>query len=580
MTPPALGPRLAAALLLSLLGGIGCGDAPPATPIPRPDLSRAEPEVARAVTQALVEVERAPDSAAAWGVLGDRYRANRWLDEAARCYEQAERLQPEEFRWPHMVGRTLYFTDPAGAAAAFERASSIDPDYGPMHVFYGRTLMRLNRDDDALQCFEQAGRLDPEDPHAQVGLGQLALARREYEVARDHLQRAVESDPRYGEAHLALSQCFMALGDEQRAMQHAELAQQLPSITHVPDARAKTGVSPAGSLAHVDAGLALLEQNRLDQAIVEFREALENHPTNTSAHHNLGRALSLQGRYDEAVIHFREVIRIRETNARSQLALGQVLAILGRIDEAEQHLRRSIELEPNNAEARFTLGELLKERGELNPALEQLRDAVRLEPDYAEVHLYLGTLLAGARQLDEAREHLTTAVRLQPRNADARVNLGLTLFRLGRVEEAIVEFEQATREDSGHAHAFNGLATCLLSQGRTGEAIEAYRQAVRADPRWTTPALRLAWILATDSDATLRNGAEAVRLAERIVRSEGNNPNAFDTLAAALAEAGRSEDAQRAAQLALQLAARDPRLSAQIRERLVLYEQGFAYHSE
>ena len=168
-----------AALLLLVLACVGCDTAPPGLPMPRPDLSRAEPEVAHAVREAQAEVAEAPGSAAAWGRLGDRYRSNLWLDEAARCYEQAERLEPDESRWPHRVGRSLYFTDPAAAAAAFERALALDADYAPTYVFYGRTLMRLNRDGAARQAFERAARLDPDDAHARVGLGQLALARRE-----------------------------------------------------------------------------------------------------------------------------------------------------------------------------------------------------------------------------------------------------------------------------------------------------------------------------------------------------------------------------------------------------------------
>jgi len=91
------------------------------------------------------------------------------------------------------------------------------------------------------------------------------------------------------------------------------------------------------------------------------------------------------------------------------------------------------------------------------------------------------------------------------------------------------------------------------------------------------PALNtLAWILATHPNATIRNGREAVQLAERAVRGLGQPNRAFlDTLAAAYAEAGRFSDAVNAAQQAIEAARQqnDPVGVQQCEERLKLYQQ-------
>ena len=75
-------------------------------------------------------------------------------------------------------------------------------------------------------------------------------------------------------------------------------------------------------------------------------------------------------------------------------------------------------------------------------------------------------------------------------------------------------------------------------------------------PRFSMPLNNLAWLLATASDARLRNGAEAVELAERACAVTQYRRTVFvGTLAAAYAEAGRFEEAIATAERACKLAA-------------------------
>ena len=103
------------------------------------------------------------------------------------------------------------------------------------------------------------------------------------------------------------------------------------------------------------------------------------------------------------------------------------------------------------------------------------------------------------------------------------------------------------------------------------ESIRHYREALRINPGWPSVANRLAWLLATQTEARLRSGVEAVRLAERFCRDTAySEPLFLDTLAAAYAETGRYEEALDTAGKALKLAdqARQSELAAQIKERM------------
>ena len=91
----------------------------------------------------------------------------------------------------------------------------------------------------------------------------------------------------------------------------------------------------------------------------------------------------------------------------------------------------------------------------------------------------------------------------------------------------------------------------------------------------------LAWLLATCPDASLRDGPEAVRLAEKACElTHSRRTIMVGTLAAALAEAGRFPEAVEAAQKACALASGegDRTLLTRNQELLNLYRTGKPYH--
>ena len=120
----------------------------------------------------------------------------------------------------------------------------------------------------------------------------------------------------------------------------------------------------------------------------------------------------------------------------------------------------------------------------------------------------------------------------------------------------------------------------LQGQGKIAEAVVQWREAVRLQPKQIAFANNLAWVLATCPDAAVRDGAEAVQLAQRAVQlSGGQEPAILGTLAAAYAEAGRFPEAVQTARNALDLATQQNQqaLADALRAKIALYEAGRPY---
>ena len=220
----------------------------------------------------------------------------------------------------------------------------------------------------------------------------------------------------------------------------------------------------------------------------------------------------------------------------------------------------------------------LGKQGRHAEAIEQWQLALTLNPDDAGAESNLGVSLAKAGRPRDAIAHFDKALALNPQDASAHANAGGILAQLGRLEEALPHLQQAIALAPNSAHAHYNLGAALYAgRGDARGALAEWRTALRLDPGYVPAVRRMAWILATSPDASIRAGGEALELARKAVQlSPPDNPEALDTLAAAQAEVGQYAEAVRSARQALEAATRqrDQRLAEAIRGRIALYEAG------
>jgi protein O-mannosyl-transferase len=233
-----------------------------------------------------------------------------------------------------------------------------------------------------------------------------------------------------------------------------------------------------------------------------------------------------------------------------------------------------------NAVARLNLGVALEQAGQTNEALAQYRESLRINPGRAQAHNNVANLLAASGNKEEAVSHYREALRLNKKAPLAHLNLGTTLLEMGRFDEAMQHYAAAKRLAPDDPRPAYLMGKASLQQKRSTDAVAHFRDVLRLAPGDFRTLTWLARVLASDRDAKLRNGAEAVALAERANKLVGGS-EAFvlDTLAMAYAEAGRFAEAARAAQQAIDLAANaganDDVVAVQ--HRLELYKSGQPY---
>ena len=225
----------------------------------------------------------------------------------------------------------------------------------------------------------------------------------------------------------------------------------------------------------------------------------------------------------------------------------------------------------------------LEGEGKNSEALALWRKAVALDPNDARVQNGLGLSLYIQGDVQESFNHLRQAIRINPDFIESRLNLGKFLVEQGRPEEALPDLQYILQIKPQFAPGEEAMAAALQSSGESAQALVHWRKALTLEPERISALSGTAWLLATAPDASIRNGTEAVALAEKANEiAKGQSPDVLDTLAAAYAETGDFVKARATASRALDLAVaqKNKALSTAIRDRIVLYTDGKPFHDE
>jgi len=256
--------------------------------------------------------------------------------------------------------------------------------------------------------------------------------------------------------------------------------------------RRTAGVTKKNYLAYNNLGYYLSGQRKVEEAMENYKKALEINPQYEDAYNNMGYALAGLKRYPEAIAHYEAALRMKPKHTEVHNNLGNALADTGRIDEAIIHYRIVLSQAPEHADAHNNLGIALAMKGELTEAIEHFQKAIRYKKNYASAHSNLGNAYAVQRKFPEAIAEYRESLRLNPDDAQAHNNLGNALAEQGQLAEAAGEYTVAIKMNSDNPEAHFNLALALARQGKRDEATSHLKEALRLKPTYEEARKQLA----------------------------------------------------------------------------------------
>ena len=212
-----------------------------------------------------------------------------------------------------------------------------------------------------------------------------------------------------------------------------------------------TLASTTGNVAaHNNLGEALREMGRTDEAMAQFRAALQIQPNSAKAHNNLGSILAQKNEADAAIAQFEKALQLQPRNWQAHGNLASVLFYQkGRADEAMAHCQQALEIRPNLAQAHIILGHILLQKGRDAEAMAQYQAVLQTEPDSPIVLNNIGWILATSpdanlRNGEQALRYAQRACAITENSVPALVSdLAAAYAEAGRYDEAVAAAQHA-----------------------------------------------------------------------------------------------------------------------------------------
>ena len=179
---------------------------------------------------------------------------------------------------------------------------------------------------------------------------------------------------------------------------------------------------------HYKNGMVLLQEGKLEQAGIEFRNALQENNAHEAARLELARVLEKMDNPRAAIGQYLAVVQQDEKNGPAHLALARLAVNAGDFQSASTQARRAFELLPQDPAARALMASVEFREGDKDAAARMAREVLADAPDSIPARLVVVADRMGAKDFTAALQSVDAGLKIAPDSAD------LHLARLASLE--------------------------------------------------------------------------------------------------------------------------------------------------
>ncbi len=313
-----------------------------------------------------------PNCAEALQLLGVMAHQVGKIPEAIFYYRQIIALRPDQADAYYSLGAALHQQGQLEAAITqYQQVITLQPGFAPAYYDLGNAFQEQEQFEAAIQHYQQAIALNPDDAEAHGNLANVLLKQGQTEAAIAHYQQSIALRPGVSGIHYNLGN---ALKQQEGNLDEA--------ITQY---RWALALDPSYADAYLQVGIALYQQDRLEEAITHYQQAIALKP-NADAYCNLGNALLKQGRQEEAISQYQKALALEPNFLDAHLGLGCALIYQSQFEAADACFQQALILHPNSPEAYHNRGIALVNQNQTDEAIGCFQKALQLKPDFIEAY--------------------------------------------------------------------------------------------------------------------------------------------------------------------------------------------------
>ncbi len=437
-----------------------------------------------------------------------------------------------------LAGEARKNLDFEGAMVEYKAALRIKDD-GKVHTSLGDVYRVRDMNTEAIEEYKAAART-ADSAELEVKLGQAYQARKDLpnaiaaygqaiqyksddpdvlDALKAGWEEALKEAPLAPENHIGLGQALQYMGDFTQSKAEYMQALRLDRNNQI----ARRLIDQLGQVEqeskikrHINNGVDLQTRGLFDQAIAEYKLALNSDPRNSVAWVNIGSAYQAKKSFDEAIDAYNRALSLDQNNAAAKQGIKAAgdakqdqmvtdatktasdLFRVGRYDEAIAKYQDVLKISPTDPTVHFNLGATYQAKKDFDSAISEYREAISLDSNNEEYKRALqdayqkkaDPLILQAEQKHKEKDYASAidlyqqALSLLPKNAGIWYNLSGAYYSREQYDKATAGYKKALELDpKGQVNNLYLIAVIDEHYGRGGEALSGYRQYLSQAPK-------------------------------------------------------------------------------------------------
>lgn len=556
--------------------------------IPDPQESQTlSAPVREQISEALTRAHRFP-SAVNLGRLGMVYHSSAQYEQAARCYQLADRKAPSEWIWNYYLG-FLHMEMGNSEEVIANFKSVLERNAEVHHAWYYlgeeyRNLRRIELAEDSfgklvsLQTQSSAGKQSnrydyfPLGTYAMYQLARLYFDTDRLDLAERTLEEIILNHRSFGPAYRLLSNIYSVRGDLTASTRYGVRANDLlvfsPPVDTLVDRLVLLSRSELYLLKKIDEAEKSIYPEWAMQLV---NAAMQYMPDNPYLISKAIRNCLRSGLDEQAAAYTDQHLSYFRDNFTEMNNMGILFFQKRMYPQSVKYLNRALELKPKDPDIQNSLAICYWTMGDQQRARELLDDLVVTYWDRPDVLANVMNLRFDLGENEKALVCLARLKKISPEHPKVLKLEAALAEKAGNFREAIALYESSFQKDPGDMSTIRSLGNLFLRQDMWDPYIGLLRSALEDHPNDPYLLERLGTILVTCPDPLRRNTREGRDYSERaFIHTDSRSMtlvSAGRSLALAYAELGDKKNAWSVINMTLNIA-RGENISPSYQEEL------------
>lgn len=155
---------------------------------------------------------------------------------------------------------------------------------------------------------------------------------------------------------------------------------------------------------HFNMGVESAKKGNLDEAVTEWKKAVEMDPKFIKAHNYLARSYYTKERFDDALSEYKKIVELDPADAMAHASIGFVYRMKGMYDDAITACNKALQINPQLAAAYNCIGMSYVQKKMYEDAINAYKMALAINPNYADALFGLGIAYESQGNIEDAKQ--------------------------------------------------------------------------------------------------------------------------------------------------------------------------------